>query len=293
MLSFFADESLINGREMREYRLSLYGGLILNEERFRDFTTFLYDLKKKYVFPQTLEFKWRFKSVWDNMKKIGYLKKDITKETHPDLFESLKSDYDDLKTEILDYVSNSDAKMVIAIRPNELLNASEEQNIKYSIEAVSRKFEKVLEREDGDYGILLADELKKKLNRGDIIDYEYILNLCCYGSNSISLQHLILIVPTICSHISPIHQINDILLGTIQYYLLEFMRKLRDDDRDISLATNRFGKITGNFYKSIDGRYTINSGILLYPPKNTREKTSAGIFLNKLERQLATDFDIL
>lgn len=291
MLIFFTDESLVQGNGSKPYGLSIYGGLVLSEIDFRDLTKFLYKLKENYVYPQELDLKWRFASVWENMKKIGYLDKKITKANDPDLYNSLKEDYDKLKAEIIQQVAKSNAKIILAIRPNKLLNASSEQVIDYSIQAVSRKFEKLLERE-GEFGLILADELQPRLKKEDVINYQYILELCHLGSGQKAFERVINIVPTIDSCISPIHQINDIILGVMQYYMLEFMRRLEDDSYNIDQANKLLLQIKDNFYKASSGGYIINSGILLYPPKINRQSTRAGAFLNKLEDQLKRDFNI-
>lgn len=287
MYVFIADESIV--RESTVHRLSIYGGLILDEETFQEFSTVIYKIKEKYLYPQELELKWRFQTVWESMKRIGYVQDDATtKESR----ESFKKDYDVVKNEILKIISESNAKIVIAIRPNALLHASDELNVEYSIAAIARKFEKILDRE-GEIGIILADELKKRLYPEDKMDYQYILNLCCYGAGLGKFENLTSIVPTINSCVSPIHQINDILLGAVQYYLLEFSRSLVRTDYDFELSKSFVTLIKDNFYQSVTGGYTINSGILLYPPKSSRKATPAGIFLNKLQRQLTDDFGII
>lgn len=292
MLIFFTDESYVYGQEMEQYGLSIYGGLILDKTLFRDLTNFLYDLKERYFLPQKVELKWRYEMVWDEMRRFGPLSKEVTKKTHPDIFETYKHDYNKLKEEILDKVAGSKAKIVVAIRPNRLLNASLEEKVRYSLEAVCRKFEKILQSKNDLHGLVLADELVKRLKDEETIDYEYILNLCYDGSGSVSMDRVISVIPTINSRISPIHQINDILLGAIQYYSLEFMRTLKDESWDMKEAKRLFSKFVGNFYKSSTGSYTINNGILFYPPKNSRQATKAGIFLDKLEAKLKEDFGI-
>ncbi|MDD4290061.1 MAG: hypothetical protein PHH83_02165 [Patescibacteria group bacterium] len=291
MYIFFTDESKTQGEEGKVYDLSVYGGLVLDKEQTQELTNYIYDLKDSYLYPQTLELKWRFKTVWDKMKKVGFISEEITAKDKPESYESFKNDYETLKNKILDKVANSSVKIVVAIRPNRLLHASEEQDIEYSVGAITKKFRKILVDHDK-CGIILADELRKKLRDSDIINYEYILNSCSSNRQNLDGGKLLLVVPTIDSCISPIHQINDILLGVIQYYILEFMRKLNDDDWDMSNARNMLNKIVDKFYKSRSGGYIINNGILLYPPKITRKETQAGIFLNKLERQLKTDFNI-
>jgi hypothetical protein len=81
------------------------------------------------------------------------------------------------------------------------------------------------------------------------------------------------------------------VLGAIQFYLLEFMRKLADEARDMSRAKRVMGGIAGNFCRSRTGGYVINSGILLYPPKANRFG-AAGTFLDSLENQLKINFNI-
>lgn len=292
MLTFFTDESYVSGGDAREYELSIYGGLVLDEASFRELTTFIYELKKSYVFPQELELKWRFEEVWDNMRRIGYLEEGITKRTHPELFQSFKEDYNGLKNKILNKISNSAVKIIIAVRPNKLLSTASSKSVEYSIGAVARKFEKLLDKE-GKFGVILADKLPVKVNDSAVMDYEYIISLCCNGSNAVSFHRLISIVPTIDSNVSPIHQINDIVLGVVQYYILEFIRKTNDPARNTDMAKSLFSQLAENFYKSANGRYTVNSGILLYPPKNTRQKTRAGVFLDNLEVQLKSDFNII
>ncbi len=284
MLIFVTDESI--GGKNNDF--SIYGGLILGEQSFRNLTTFIYDLKKRYVYPQHLELKWTFRDVFENMKRVGYVGKNVTRSTDPNLYNSLKSDYDRLKEEILDEISKSKSKIVVAIRPNQLLKTNLARNTEYSIGAVARKFEKVLAI-NNKFGVILADELIPRVNNTETIDYQYIIELCCNGSYNVSFNKMISIIPTVNSHASPVHQINDILLGAIQFYILEFIR----GSTNSNLAKNLLNKIVGNFYRSTGGKYVINNGILLYPPKNNRLNTAAGRFLNKLEAQMKLDFGIM
>lgn len=291
MLIFYTDETEVHGDGSQVYGLCIYGGLVLTEKESKILADFIYQLKDNYVLPQELDLKWRFEQVWENMRRIGHIDKKITKSSHPDLYNSLKEDYDRLKSEVINKISDSGAKIIIAIRPEKLLRSTKAQKVDYSIQAVSRKFQKLLDREK-DLGIILADELPKRLNDSDVINYQYILKLCRDGSGSQSLDRLVSVVPTIDSCVSPIHQINDIILGVMQYYMLEFMRKLKNDKWDMGQAKEMFTKIKAKFYTSRSGGYIINSGILLYPPKINREVTPAGIFLNLLEEQLKQDFSI-
>lgn len=292
MLTFFTDESHIKKDHDVDHNLTVYGGLVLSESTFYDLNQFVYKLKDKYVLPQEMEIKWSFEGYLESMKRIGYLDKTISKKSHPNLYESFKPDHVNLKNEILDKVASSDVKIIIAIRPNKLLNATENQDIEYSIAAVARKFEKFLLQEN-QYGILLADDMKRKIHSKAVIDYEYILKLCCRGSGNVVFNRLISIVPTINSHLSPIHQINDIVLGTIQYYILDFIRGLNGPTRNRNQARDIFGKIKEKFLTSSQGSYVINNGILMYPPKVSRSGTEAGKFLDKLDRQLEDDFGII
>lgn len=285
MLTFITDETSVQGKDGQLYGLSIYGGLVLNESDFKELSDFIYKLKDNYVLPQELDLKWRFESVWENMRKIGHIPKAFTRKTHPELYNSLKEDFNVLKGKILDKVSTTHAKIIIVIRPNKLLNASNEQMVTYSIQSLVRKFEKILERERAN-GIILADELPERLTKNEVIDYSYILKLSRNASDQ-----LISIIPTIDSCISPLHQINDIVLGAMQYYMLEFIRKL-NGNQITDTAKNLLAKIVDNFYKSSTGGYVINSGILLYPPKNSRKNTTAGVFLNQLEKELENDFNI-
>lgn len=291
MYIFFADESNANSEDVKKYGLTIYGGLILTPNQAKDLTNFFYKLKDSYVLPQELDLKWRPECVWDNMKKIGYISKELTKTNKPELYKSIIQDYNTLKERVLDRISNSEVKIVIAIRPNKLLNSSDVKNIEYSIGAVAKKFRKIL-KDENKTGIIMADELRKKLKTSDVINYQYILKLNCLNKDYDEVDNLFLIVPTIDSCVSPIHQINDIVLGCIQYYLLGFMRKLESADHEMSPSINLLGKISNKFYKKVSTDYVINNGILLYPPKNSRKDTRAGSFLDKLEAQLKTDFNI-
>ena len=292
MLTFFTDESYADRGGAEEYKISIYGGLVLNSTTFSELSQFLYKIKDRYVLPQEAEIKWRFRSYWDNLKSIGHIDPSFTQVTKPEAYESFKQDHTAIKEEILNKVAESDAKIIIAIRPNLLLHATDEQVVEYSIGAVARKFEKVLARE-GDTGIILADELPRKINPDAIIDHQYILELCCRGSGTVTFSRLLSVVPTINSHVSPIHQVNDVVLGAIQYYVLEFVRRLADPSRNTDTAKGLLGKVSRSFYKDPGGVYTINNGILMYPPKITRKNTPAGLFLNKLEKQLQDDFGII
>lgn len=292
MLTFFADESIADNGGAEEYKVSIYGGLILTDEIFASLTKFFYKLKDRYVIPQEAEIKWTFRSYWDNLKAVGHIDSSFTKESQPNAYKSFQKDHLQMKSEILDEVAKSGAEIVVAIRPNKLLNASDEQVVEYSIRAVAKKFEKVLVRED-DFGIILADELPKRINLQAVIDHQYILDLCCRGAGAGSFDRVISIVPTVNSHVSPVHQINDVALGALQFYILEFVRKLKNPTKNTDLARDIVKKIVKNFHSANDGMFIINNGILLYPPKITRINSKAGIFLNKFEKQLKEDFGII
>ena len=292
MITFFTDESIADKGGAEEYKMSIYGGLILSELSFKELNKYVYQLKDRYVLPQQLEIKWNFEQYWKNMRKVGYLEKDVTKKTHPSLYESFREDHKKLKNQILEKVAATDLEIIVVIRPNKLLRATEEQEVKYSIAALARKFEKLLQAKN-ELGIMLADELEEKINPDAVIKYEYILELCSRGSGSVSFDRLISIVPTIYSHVSPIHQINDIVLGAIQFYILEFIRKLENPAKNVDVSKEILEKIVGKFLRSDRGSYVINNGILMYPPKVNRHNSAAGVFLNKLERQLKVDFGIL
>ena len=290
MIIFCTDESSSLKRS-GEHKFCIYGGLLLSESKFKELAKFIYKLKDRYLLPQKLELKWRFGSVWQNMIKIGRIKSGITKESHPELFKGLKEDYDKIKDEILNKISQSKARIIVVIRPSELLQATHEKDIEYSIKAVAQKFEKIL-RKEKKLGIILADELPPKIKKNDAINYEYILDLCSSGTGLITLDYVTLIIPTIDSCISPAHQVNDIILGAIQYYILELIRKIRDPNWNMDIAKGLMKKIAKNFHVSSPGGYVINNGILLYPPKINRRHTNAGIFLDRLEKQLKIDFNI-
>lgn len=280
VLTFFTDESVVKGQ------VSIYGGLILSEPSLIELSRYIYDLKDSYSLSQELEIKWRYETYWQNMVQIGYLDKSFTRKTKPGLYKSIKEDHKNLKQKILNKVANADLQIVVCIRPDELLGATTEQKVKYPIADVARKFEKVLDARD-EYGIIFADELQKKIRSDDVIDHQYILQLCLRRGRIIS------IVPTVNSKISPVHQINDVVLGCINFYILEFIRRNADPNRDCSTAINLLKMIQPKFLTSADGVHVINSGILLYPPKNSRSNTPAGNFLDNLERQLQADFAII
>ena len=292
MLTFFTDESAVSGGGAEEYNVSIYGGLILKEETIRSLSQFLYKLKDRYVLPQEVEIKWRFASYWENLKAVGYIDRSFTKKLNPDAYESFKADHLLIKNEIIEEVARSNAEIVVAVRPNQLLRASDEQIVEYSIAAVARKFEKVLKREE-EYGIILADELPKRLNQNAVIDHQYILKLCCRGSGTVAFNRLVSIVPTVNSKVSPIHQVNDMVLGAVQYYILEFIRTSNDPTWNMDTAREVLRKLVSNFHLDSEGTYIINNGILLYPPKVNRRNTRAGTFLNNLEQALRNDFAII
>jgi len=291
MLTFFTDESAADRGGAENYKLSIYGGLVLTEPTFYELTDFVYKLKDRYVMPQHLEIKWRFESFWENMRRVGHIDKAITRKTHPEAYESFRDDHKKLKGEVLDRIAESDAEIIVALRPNKLLGASDEQIVQYSIAAVARKFEKLLGNRD-EFGIICADELPKRINPNAVTDYEYVTDLCCRGSGSLVFEHLISIIPTMNSHVSGIHQINDVVLGAIQYYALEFIRSFADPSRNFDTAKAILIKIIRNFHKA-GGKYVVNNGLLMYPPKVTRQNTAAGRFLDRLEQQLKSDFGIL
>jgi hypothetical protein len=138
---------------------------------------------------------------------------------------------------------------------------------------------------------MLADELRRNLSDDEKIRYEYILDLCCNGSYDRNFERLVALVPTISSSISPLHQINDVVLGSMQYYLCEFIKSIRPGSaHQLSEEAKRLmGLFSDRFYKSATGDFTVNSGILMYPLRGSRGP--AGRLRTKLENQLGIDFN--
>ncbi len=293
MQFFILDETDIHDTIKRDSNLRfdvlICGGIIISEITLKGINDFIKALKIKYKLPKEAEIKWSSEKA---LMAWGYdTVESLEKKTE------LVNRYKDLKHEILKYVSNSDISIQIVIRPTELIHLSRESAQFLSFSNASRKFERILKKK-GDLGMIIADRFLSK-DHGNNLDE--IKKVWYEGTRDGQFDNTLLIVPNMISDLSYAHQVNDVVLGCIKLYMATLIKDidLKPDynAQDESLHKYLMGLIVDKFdvpmksYKH--DRLTLNSGILIEPPKQTRYKGGEpDVFLDKLEEKLKQDFSI-
>lgn len=250
MYLYFTDETNTTSNKRLEF--FMYGGIIAHERTVLKLVKDLHRIKEDHDIPRDVPVRW----------KNEYKKKEITSE---DKFRILKND-------VLDVFTKSEAKIVLSLSPHDFyhtvkikgnhsipkINPEKEcRTYEYALNTCLQKFNEFLGQED-EVGCVFADEFgSKKLKQH--------LNKHCFdafhdGTKYSSLKRIIYPVIQLDSDYSQVHQINDVVLGSIQYSLKE-------------IQYNFLPKLKHNFWCS-NGKIN-NHGVNIYPksPKGgTRTK---------------------
>lgn len=240
MKFFITDESNIS--KDHKFDFFIYGGLVIDEKDVRKLSEKIINIKKSFNLKKERPIK------WDNInwKKEGCLDKDIHRK---------------IKELILETISKSDCKIIICLSPQdfyhdlsfvdkikEVINSQKHKRTQeYAINSSLGRFNSYLDSLD-EKGMVLADTFNTSFK-------EYITSHCF---SIFPIEHPNIIYPIIQldNEYSQLHQINDIVLGSITCSMKEasynFLPLLRD-----------------NFWIINDDITTIfRKGINIYP-KNT------------------------
>lgn len=210
MKLFFVDDSNITKEEYLSF--FIYGGIIVDGNTIRDLIKCFLKIKLDHNIDPNIEIK------WDNINNLD-----------PTEAKTLKND-------ILKLVKTSDCKIIIYLAPQDFYHNIRSKikkgklsiksridpdkyirSLKYATNVCMQKFNQYLE-EINNIGLVLADEsgyCKKEMR-------SYYFSLYPEGTEKTQLNRIAYIIIPVDSCYSQMHQVNDIVIGAIQYSLKEF-----------------------------------------------------------------------
>ncbi len=266
---FFIDDSNISINKKLEF--FLYGGIIVDEEDILKLVKFLYNLKKNQGIKQERPIKW---------ENINWHKEGILDPEK----------YKDIKKEVLGFIGQSSCRIIIYLAPQCFYHKVDtkklQQETKFTIDSEKQiealefalnvclqKFNSYLS-ENNSLGLVFADEFGGKKIKKYLKNYCF--SLCPKGTRMSNLERIVYPVINIDSEYSAIHQINDIILGAVQYSLKE-------------ITYNFIPMIKKNFWGG--EKRIIGKGISVYPKKARAQDMGKKLetIQNKIKRLIKND----
>ena len=271
MKIFFVDDSNIETDDKLEF--FIYGGLIASPDHIRSIIKEFYKIKNSNGVKDDRPVKWA------NCK-----------------FDKICLDpakHKKIKNDVLELVAKTECKIIVYLAPHYFyhnqnfsgvgkkykINPEKQiKAVKYAINICAEKFNDYLRSIDS-HGLIFADDfgqgnIKKELTKHchDIypdgtVNYRGIV--------SSELERIVYPVVETRFDYSPMHQINDIVLGAIQHSLKE-------------ISDNLIDKLKDNFWEN---KQIINSGFNVYPKnsKTAAMSTKLQILENKFIRLVSNN----
>lgn|GEM_PF-821737 len=250
MKLFFVDDSNIDADDKLEF--FIYGGIILGEESVRSIILNFISIKEKYGVPASRPVKWV-----NYVIKNGPVEK-IDPETHRKI-----------KSAVLEMISKTECRIIIYLAPHYFyqnknlsgggkrftIDLDKQINaVKLAINICAEKFNKYL-KETNCFGLILADnfgegKIKSELDK-HCLDIYPRGTINFKGEVSCELERVCYPILKTKFDYSPVHQINDIVLGAIQHSLKEIARDL-------------IGQLKDNFWSNKNGKI-LDFGVSIYP----------------------------
>lgn len=247
----------------------VFGGITVQDYAIVSLVKAIDNIKKTclgFSLPREVEIKWNFEKTKRIIKKAT--QKEITKEQHVLIKNAILSEVSKL--------GKDDLGITLYIVPYHFFTNDGWKSYQIAMNICFGKFEDYLTRKNS-YGIVLIDELqgiKTKNTAGKSIDLSkdelrghilfYILSLYESGTGKKTIPHIPLIIPNIISTLSGLHQINDLILGSFQYYLQYVFSTNGTRRLSISIVTKFIRNFHVNF-ESPDKIAALNCGISIYP----------------------------
>lgn len=243
MKFFITDESNIT--KDNKFDFFVYGGLIVDDTEIKNLAKKLIGIKRGLNIKENRPIKWPNIN-WNNE---GILDANL---------------HSKIKSDILDVVSKSNAKILICLSPQDFYHDINIFGLKirqsidrdkylraqiYGINSSVSKFNKYLDSIN-DVGIVLSDTFEQQYTK-ELTDH--CLSLFPDGCYT-KLDNVIYPIIQINNEHSEIHQINDVVLGAITCSLREMEKNF------IPIIKNNFLGYSESGFDSV-----INSGINIYP----------------------------
>ena len=278
----------------------VFGGITVPDHAVFDLVKAVDDVKKAFrllSIPREVEIKWNYQTTQQALQKSN--KENLTREQHTEL-----------KSKILNEVSKrgrDDIGIFLYVIPYKFFVNDGWQSYQMAMNVCFGKFEKYLAKKK-QYGIVLIDELegiKTKNDGGDQINLTknqlrghilfYVLNLYEKGTGKTEIPHIPLILPNVISTLSGLHQINDLVIGSFQYYLQYALQDGPERDKAVNVVKSIVRNFHVNF-ESPDKVAAINCGLNIFP-QNKNESWSAGLktafdLIPALKQKLSNDFNL-
>ncbi len=244
MKFFITDET--NIVENCEFKFFIYGGLVVDESDMRSLCRKVLALKRGKNIDENRPIK------WTNVKWGKEPKLDNAVHT-------------EIKDEMLTLVGKSECKIILYLSPQDFYhintiagikikrsidNTKHLQTQQYAVNVCLGKFNEYL-NSINKRGVVIADtfvdSFKKEMT-------SHCFETFSKGTNYSKLERVILPIMQIGNEYSQIHQLNDIVLGAIQFSLRES-------------SYNFLPKIKDNFWKSHTANYmtVFGNGVNIYP----------------------------
>lgn len=254
----FLDESGIGSKQSNFFML---GALCIDDEVLKDIGKGVRDIKNKFSIPPDVEIKWSITQTNEQLAKKGL--QPIIYLTHKEI-----------KKQLLNLIMQFDQNKIFIlwiISPLIFYTNQKWRSYDYALNILLKKLK---ENIDGykTTGIVLIDELSGLavgMNATQIrgLMENYIHTFQKDEDNS----SLTLFVPNVNSTISYGHQVNDILIGAISYYLYKIHQPKDDVTTEIIDYINQLSKNIPANFRNDKKVAVLNAGIMIYPQKQIRQ----------------------
>ncbi len=270
MKLFFIDESGVS----QNSPFFILGAVCIEENILKEINNKISLIKVKNNIPPDIEIKWSLSDTNKQMTKAGL-----------NLLDSKQHGI--IKGELLNIICQytvDQLSIIWYLSPREFFIQEKWRSYDHALNILLKKCNDCLI--NNETGIVLIDELTglgSTLPSGQVRQFlkTYVLN---YQSQHVN-DSLSLIVPNVDSGISYGHQLNDILVGILCYYLGSIHGYNKGDVRQH--IKNICGNLRANFYSPMIGAY--NTGINIYP--KTLHKIELEKLIEKTYTCLTRDFN--
>jgi hypothetical protein len=243
---FITDET--NIADDSPFKFFIYGGLVVDEQDMRSLCRKLLAIKRAHHIDENRPIKWVNKK-WEGNPPLD------------------TATHNQIKEEILNLIQTSDCKIIIYLSPQDFYHITTFAGFK-----IKRKIDHALHLTTQQYAVNVClgkfnDYLMSVDKRGLIIADTFVdgfkrdMTAHCFsifssGTAFSRLERVIFPIVQVNNEYSQIHQLNDIVLGCIQYSLREISYNF------LPIIKDNFWKGSGVSHMNMFGR-----GINIYPKK--------------------------
>jgi len=335
--TFVADRAkdAINGRGFFDWRIGqyvpadlfLYGGIIVSEKEAVKIIDYVDSIKEKHGVPIEVPIKWNFTKFlekWQQLSPETWPEIQTDRLNRTKLYSKWQSIHKVIKEKIIDcFIQLKNAYIVLIIVPLNFYKLSYFQCYENLVTRIAKKLN-ILLKKRAELGILFLDQFptiipqqNKIYRKTDYINkknlkqriYSIITHLRRSDTRWPS-SCILEIIPGVETNlgISRLGQVNDIILGVVQYYFQTYVNlhlyNLQQATRQRELSKKIFSKILPKFLTQFtstkQGFPILNAGLTIIPGKSKnretgkfeRKPTILGRYCNEIENLLKVDFHV-